>query len=153
MAHAGSQNAKVSVAYSVAARPMQIKYSDGGMTSEFVLMTIGDYRGASATPVPGPVRNISSKRVPPPQLDRRTQDATSMPPPSRSATVDSGRIIARPRETRPSPPPPQPTFEDESLFVSQDEDHQWDPQNYEEEEEEEMLGWDTRIEDVCRVVS
>lgn len=145
--HAGILNTKISASYSVPQRPLQLKYIDGGMTSEFILMTIGDYRGASATPQPGAVR-AGSKRPVPRELEHRRSEQRSMPPPSRPPPSSISRDATRSRITRPSPPPPQPSIQDNALFFTEaDDDNKWDPTNYDEEEEE-MLGWDASADNV-----
>jgi len=66
-----------------------------------------------------------------------------MPPPPTGAAPSLGRETARARVSRPSPPPPQPSLQSEALFVHEaDDDRRWDPTNFDEEEDE-MLLWDT----------
>merc|ERR1711939_370686 len=65
--------------------------------------------------------------------------ATSMPPPPANAAPSLAREASR--VTRPSPPPPQPSVQSQSLFLPQDDDdRQWDPSNYAEDDEQ--LLWD-----------
>jgi len=47
--HAGITNTIVKALYSQPSSPMQITYSDEGLLCEFILMTIGESRGSSAT--------------------------------------------------------------------------------------------------------
>ena len=61
VAHSGISNTMVKALYSHPASPMQLSYSEDGILSEFILMTIGDSRGASATPAPKATR-ANSKR-------------------------------------------------------------------------------------------
>jgi cell cycle checkpoint control protein RAD9A len=115
-------------------------------------MTIGESRGASATPVTN-ARRASSKRP----ASRAPFEATSsskraalsdMPPPARSAAPSMNREAARSMASRPSPPLPQPSLQSEALFFPEaDDDRRWDPANYDEEEDE-MLLWDAGEEDV-----
>jgi cell cycle checkpoint control protein RAD9A len=141
----------VSAAYSYPLSPLQLKYSDIGMTCEFVLMTIGDPRGTSTTPGPGAGRSGSNRpgaRQPLEASSNRSgnNSAYSMPPPPRSAAPSINREIGRARITRPSPPPPQPSLQSESLFIpADDDDRRWDPAD---EEDEEMLGWDASADNV-----
>lgn len=145
--HAGILNVQVTALYSVPQRPMQLKYSDGGMTSEFILMTIGDYRGNSIPP-DGSTSRGASKKPAPRQLDHRRSEQDSMPPPSRISVSSMSREPTRSRAVRPSLPPPQPSIDNASLFVTQaDDDHRWDPPNYDEEDED-ILGWDASTDNV-----
>ena len=71
-----------------------------------------------------------------------------MPPPPVSAAPRLGRETTKGRVPSPSPPPPQPSIQSESLFLPDaDEDRKWDPANFDEEEDE-MLLWDTGAEKV-----
>lgn len=150
VAHAGITNTMVTALYSRPSSPMQLTYSDEGVISEFILMTIGESRGSSATPAPNAARG--SKRPASRQLLESTSSpkrtAASMPAPPMSAAPSISRETTRSRVPRPSPPPPQPGLQSQSLFLPEaDDDRKWDPQNFDEEEDE-MLLWDTGGEKV-----
>ena len=74
-----------------------------------------------------------------------------MPPPARPVAnkplpSQSQRIPPQSQIQR--APPKEPDPDPESLSVpAGDDDQPWDPPNYENEEEEEMLGWDASNED------
>src|SRR3954470_7613862 len=61
VAHAGTVNTSVRALYSRPSSPMQLTYSDDGLLSEFILMTVGDPRGALATPMPNAARATSKR--------------------------------------------------------------------------------------------
>lgn len=145
--HAGASSTIVKALYSHPSSPMQITYSDESLFSEFILMTIGESRGSSATPVVNEIR-ANSKRP----ASRTPLEATSsskrtlnsgMPPPPMSAAPSLNREAARVKihkTARPSPPPPQPSLQSEALFVpGEDDDQTWDPVNFDEEEDEMLL--------------
>ncbi|KAL2067972.1 hypothetical protein VTL71DRAFT_16070 [Oculimacula yallundae] len=143
VAHAGISNTMVKALYSHPASPMQFSYSEDGILSEFILMTIGDLRGASATPAANASRANSKRpasRQPLEATSSSKRTATSqMPPPPTSAAPSLAREATR--VPRPSPPPPQPSEQSQSLFLpADDDDRQWDPSRFEEDEE--MLLWD-----------
>jgi cell cycle checkpoint control protein RAD9A len=151
VAHASVTNTMVKALYSRPSSPMQLTYNDEGIVTEFILMTIGESRGASATPTAHPAR-MSSKRPASRQPSEATlsskRTASEMPPPPVSAAPRLGREATKGRVPRPSPPPPQPSIQSESLFLPDaDEDRKWDPANFDEEEDE-MLLWDTGAEKV-----
>jgi cell cycle checkpoint control protein RAD9A len=153
VAHAGTTDTEVSAFYSYPSKPMQLKYTDDGIASEFILMTIGDHRGSSLTPAPAAARSRSASTVPK-QISEASrhgsaQDPGSMAPPPRSMASNVASNPAKSRSLRPSPPPPQPTLNRESLFLTDDEedDRRWDPSRYEDEEED-MLGWDATTDNV-----
>jgi cell cycle checkpoint control protein RAD9A len=152
VAHAGITNTMVKAFYSRPSSPMQLTYSDEGIVTEFILMTIGESRGASATPAANPARTSSKRpasRQPSEAALSSKRTASEMPPPPVSAAPRLGRETTKGRVPRPSPPPPQPSIQSESLFLPDgDEDRGWDPANFEEEEDE-MLLWDTGAEKVC----
>ena len=147
IAHAGITNTMLKALYSRPTSPMQLTYNEDGILSEFILMTIGESRGASATPAPNASRTGSKRpasRQPLEATSSSKRTATSkMPPPPTTTIASLGRESARTRASRPSPPPPQPSLQSEALFVTEtDDDRRWDPTNFDEEEDE-MLLWDT----------
>lgn len=150
--HAGITNTIVKALYSRPSCPMQLTYSDEGMATEFILMTIGEVRGASQTPVPNASRSGSKRpasRQPLEATSSSKRNATSeMPPPAASATPSRGREAAKNHISRPSPPPPQPSIHSNELFMSPvvDDDRRWDPLN--EEDDEAMLLWDQQVDEV-----
>ncbi|KAK1039745.1 hypothetical protein LTR33_015914 [Friedmanniomyces endolithicus] len=149
--HADTLRASISAHFSFPTRPLQFNYHNLGMHSEFTLMTTGDMRGASSTPNPQFVSNRSSSRQPsvtPAQPTSRT--ASEMPPPprpniSKPLLSQSQRASAKAVVREPSTVESEP--DSESLFMpGGDEDTRWEPLNYEEDEAEEMLGWDANNE-------
>lgn len=146
VAHAGVTNTIVKALYSHPSSPMQITYSDEGMMCEFILMTIGESRGSSATPAPNAGRATASRSASRQPLDAtagsRRAPSSNMPPPSVSAAPSISRENPRKKSSAPSQPLPASTQQSDSLFVPQDDDdRQWDPVNYEDDDHEELL-WD-----------
>ncbi|CAG8970877.1 hypothetical protein HYALB_00000856 [Hymenoscyphus albidus] len=148
--HAGITATVVKACYSRPASPMQLTYTDGGgVLSEFILMTIGEVRSKSATPIPN-VSRAASRAVSNRPASRQPPDATSnsgratpseMPPPPRTASMRE-RETGKSKMTRPSPPPPQPSIPSDALFVpAADGDQVWDPVNYDDDDDA-MLLWD-----------
>lgn len=131
--------------YSEPARPMRISYTDSGVSSEFVLMTAGDFRPRSVTPAPASSRSTStrqaSKQVLQSTSNYRTGSAnTNMGPPSRSAAPSMAREMAKTSIPRPSPQASQPSLDDNPMFfAAPDDDAAWDPTH--DDEYDEMLGW------------
>lgn len=129
---------------------MLLKYNDEGMTCEFILMTIGDYKDASIIQSLAGSRSGSSRPIARQPLEASSNrsggaatatTSTSMPPPPLSAAPSITREAAKPRALGPSPPPPQPSLQSNELFFpEEDDDRRWDPVD---EEDEEMLAWDT----------
>lgn len=149
VAHAGITNIMVKALYSHPSSPMQLSYSEEGIVSEFILMTIGEHRAASATPAPNASKAAAKRpasRQPLEAAPASKRAATlDMPPPPASAAPSIAREAARPRA---SAPPIQsqhhrdPTQESEGLFVPQeDDDQRWDPAAFDDDDHE-MLMWD-----------
>ena len=133
---------------------MQIMYSDEGILCEFILMTIGESRGSSATPAPNPSRAASKRLGSRQSLEAapssRRPPSSNMPPPPKSAAAGVSRESAKARTSRPTPPPPQSVVPSQALFFPEpDEDRRWDPVSYDEEDDE-MLLWDAGGDDVGR---
>lgn len=124
-------------------------------------MTLGDYRGASATPQPvaNPQEIQPQARVRPAAQQLQQQSSMGVRPPPSMSMAPMGPPPSMPRSATANvmqqtpnirmPPTPathkvQPLLEEDSLFVDQrdpeeDEDQHWKPT----EEDEEMLGWDS----------
>lgn len=150
--HADSLKTSITARYTRAHRPLQLAYSAEGINAEFTLMTRGevgedddDQPASSSKPASQLSARPAAKRVP-------ASGRPSMPPPPTPSARSS---------TRPLPPPPSRSeiistaastaaFADlnDSLFVPVDDDRQWDEQDYEEEQED-ILTWNSKIEAVC----
>ncbi|KAI2631071.1 Rad9-domain-containing protein [Hypoxylon sp. NC1633] len=150
--HAALLGSQVSAYYSMPAKPMQLKYDGDGLKCEFLLMTVGE-RGAPGQKAKR-IRG-SAKGPKPPQLEAAASRAAShaptpapqLPPqpPQPQASRPEQVPSLRPSMSRTSQRPPPATFESESLFVPQDDEHQWDPVNAGEDEDEDenaRLEWD-----------
>jgi cell cycle checkpoint control protein RAD9A len=152
IAHAGITNTIVKALYSHPSSPMQITYSDEGVMCEFILMTIGESRGSSATPAPNTSRTASkrpaSRQLPGATPSSRRVASSTMPPPPIATVASVSREAAKAKSTRPPPAPPQPSLPpSQALFHPEDEDRRWDPVNYDEEDDE-MLLWDAGEDNV-----
>jgi cell cycle checkpoint control protein RAD9A len=154
--HAETLHTPISAYFSYPTRPLQFSYQNEGMVCSFTLMTVGDYRGASATPNPNFVSTRSASRqpsaAPVPTYRRNTSE---MPPPARPAprlnhektlSSQSQRKPLRPENNQPIVI--EPELDEDSLFMpAGDDERTWDPPNFDQdEEEEEMLGWDASNE-------
>ncbi|KAI0377106.1 Rad9-domain-containing protein [Hypomontagnella monticulosa] len=160
--HAAFLGSQISAYYSMPAKPMQLKYDGDGIKCEFLLMTVGE-RGAPGQKAKRTRGNAKGPK--PPQLEAATSRAASHaptpapqlpPPPPPQAPRPDPVPSLRPSITRPSQRPPPATFESESLFVPQDDEHQWDPVNVGEDEDEDenaQLGWDVRGDFVSNLFS
>ena len=152
--HADTLKTHITTLYSHPTRPMQLTYQERGILCEFTLMTIGDYRGASATPTPAVSRSSSATPVPRPASAQPSDQAyvqakpNSMPPPSQPASRSFIREPISQRSQRPSPPPPKPSVDSESLFIpaEDNEDRVWGEKNYDEDEDQ--IGWDANADNV-----
>ncbi|CAF9919078.1 MAG: hypothetical protein HETSPECPRED_003939 [Heterodermia speciosa] len=164
--HAERLKTSVTAMYSYPTRPMQLAYGEHGMLCEFTLVTIGEYRGGSATPAPTNTRSLSRTEseqrrsqqasqqpepVPSDPSSRQSsvhaqtlkQRATAdMPPPVEPASRSFIKDIERQRPLRPTPPPPKASLDPESLFLPADnmeDENVWDERSYEDEQD--VLGW------------
>lgn len=147
IAHAGITNTTFKALYSNPSSPMQLSYTDeGGLKSEFILMTIGESRGSSATPAPNPSWAASKRPASRQPLEstanaRRALGSAMQPPGAPSVSRENPRHrVSRP----PSSPPPE--SQSDALFVPRDDgDEQWDPMRYGDEDDhddQDMLLWD-----------
>lgn len=152
--HAETMDATLRACYSRPGRPLQFSYEKPGLICKFTLMTAGEARANVPT---GPTKAANAKKPASKSGVSTTTTTTTQPPPSQSMPPPQPRTEGR-RSTQTlgrradNNPPAQPVVrkESESLFVSQEEDRDWDPTNYDDNEEM-MLGWDTREREVrCR---
>jgi cell cycle checkpoint control protein RAD9A len=149
--HAETLRGSLSAYFSHPGRPLQFAYQNFGMTCEFTLMTTSDWRAASSTPTSNP--KFTSNR----SLSRQPS-VTPYPPLSRSMT----EMMPPPRPTLGKAPsvgeshPKVPAIETqdtqdadpESLFIpgGDDADQVWQEPDYDQDDGEEMLGWDASNE-------
>ncbi|KAK6388050.1 hypothetical protein LTR65_008216 [Meristemomyces frigidus] len=142
--HAETLRGSISAYFSFPTRPLQFSYQNFGIHCEFTLMTTGDLRGASATPNPKFTSNRSSSRqpsvAPQPSLSRT---ASEMLPPARPSFNKPLSSQSQRRSFKAQPSASQSDPDPDSLFMpGGEEDQTWDPPNYNNDEGEEMLGWD-----------
>ena len=154
--HGETFKTSITASYSHPSWPMRLSYHDHGMKCEFILMTIGEYRGGSVTPAPAvsqqtsarpSVRSESSK---PSQQPDGQQRQNSMAPPLQPASRSFARESASQRQPRPSPPPPRASIDHQSLFISEDDDEsRWKEKNYDDDEDQ--LGWGASADNVSLI--
>ncbi|TGO27725.1 hypothetical protein BPAE_0037g00070 [Botrytis paeoniae] len=151
IAHAGITNTNIRALYSNPSSPMQLTYSEGGMQCEFILMTTGEARAASATPATNGSRAVSKKPAIRQPLEaasslKRTRSGSEMAAPVRPNPILVQENTRR-KVSRPLPPPPQPSIQSQALFMpANDDDRRWDPVDYEDEDNE-MLLWDVTVDE------
>ena len=191
--HAESLKAPISAQFSRPGRPLLFRYTDRGLTCEFILMTTGI---SQALP-PATAPKIASTRI----GSQASRQSSAVPlRPSRQSTADLDASTRQPsvasgmpsrqsshavsqtfesRNTEMAPPPKPVTAagprdrrvlgslgrqisqatttsdadpDPESLFMPQGDadDRGYDPRNFDEEPEEEMLGWDVNADVVSK---
>ncbi|KAI4723434.1 Rad9-domain-containing protein [Aureobasidium sp. EXF-10727] len=186
--HAETLKAPMSAQFSRPGRPLLFRYTDKGLTCEFILMTTGVAQAvppatapkvastrpagqASRQPSAVPLRPSRQSTVDPDVSTRQPSVASGMPsrqsshaaiqtvegrntemaPPPRPASVvgpqrrvlgSLGRQTSQPTTTSNVDPDP------ESLFMphGDQDDRRFDPANFDQEPEEEMLGWDANAD-------
>ncbi|KAF2016300.1 DNA repair protein Rad9 [Aaosphaeria arxii CBS 175.79] len=150
--HADTLKSDLRANYSVPTRPLKFWYgNEHGILGEFTLMTSGDYQGgATPTPIPQQMPSRAASRAHSASVDNRSfrSDRSEMPPPSEPASRLSARRRATAARRQASPKPVESN--PDSLFVNdEEEDAQWEPVDYNEEEE--TLGWDASTENANTV--
>ncbi len=143
--HADTLRSHISARYSFPTRPLQLSYGSEGMLCEFTLMTTGEHNGvslpATGTSTNGINTSTRTASVPGSKASMDTMQPPTVPA-SRSAARKGNQPVSansvRERRTGSEP---------DSLFVPlADEDREWDPQGYRNEDE--VLGWDASANDV-----
>jgi cell cycle checkpoint control protein RAD9A len=157
--HAETANATVTARYTRPCKPLQLEYQYEGVTAEFTVMT----RGQADDDVPMSSRATIPRQTPAPipvsaNRPRMTQPSvapgTQMPPPpprSRSIRPLNGSSTQENLSQKTNTDRPLASglsMDFDSLFVPADDDRQWDEMN-EEEEPQDILGWDASGTRVC----
>lgn len=146
--HAETVRGSISAHFSFPTKPLQFSYQNSGVHCEFTLMTTGDFRGASSTSSNANFVSTRTSSLQPsvPTVQSPSRSASEMPPPARPVTTRPlGSQTQRPTANVQARRDEPIDLEQSSggLFVSaDDEDSTWDPPNFDNEEEEETLGWD-----------
>ncbi|KAJ5542334.1 Rad9/Ddc1 [Penicillium sp. DV-2018c] len=151
VAHAETANATVTARYTRPCKPLQLAYSFEGINAEFTVMT----RGQADEDVPASSRATIPRQTPAPvptSVARSRPSATASmemlpPPPPRSRSIrplngSSTQENLSQRASANQPLASGLSMEFDSLFVPADDDRQWDEMNEEEEEPQDILGWD-----------
>lgn len=153
IAHAETTNATITARYTRPCRPLQLAYELDGVNSEFTLMTRGEADSDSTQTSARAAPELSARQTPGPVQANQTNGASNagqmLPPRSRSIRPLSGNPVHATQRTTQSQRPSQ-SIDFDSLFVPADDDRQWDVPNDEDEAEaEDTLGWDATGEQVC----
>lgn len=158
VAHADTMKVNIKASYSHGHRPIRIEYGSGGLLGEFTLMTKGTSSSvAENSRRATPARNLSVRPVSQRAPSARTQSVLEPTQTDHAPIPRMDHAQARePREefTRPAPnrmlpprvdvPPDPPTQANtESFFVPLDgeQDQQWDPQNFDDDDHG-LVTWD-----------
>lgn len=162
VAHAETANATVTARYTRPCKPLQLEYQFEGVNAEFTVMTRGQ---ADLDDAPSSTRATIPRQTPAPipisaSKPRDTRPSvtpsTQMPPPpprSRSIRPLNGSSTQENLSQKASADRPAASglsMDFDSLFVPADDDRQWDEMN-EEEEPQDILGWDASGTQVCGV--
>jgi len=149
--HAETLRTPVIAAFSRPSRPLQFSYQTLGMHCEFILMTSGDYRGTATSSTPKSVTTRPSTRQSSAlstQAPAPTTINTDMPPPPKPMSTLS-QIQRKPLSAlNRGISLTAPSQDSDSLFVPNDVDgdRRWEEPDYDNEEAEDMLGWDANGE-------
>lgn len=143
--HADGLRTSVTALYSQPAHPLQFSYGAGGMQCEFTLMTIGDFRNSSASSTLRSNARENTNGAP-----TRTfvqSRGTNMPPPAarQSSTPSQARRLGSRQMV--NAVRTDPAENPESLFLPEDDDSRWDPQE-DRGEDDDMLAWDASADNV-----
>ena len=126
---------------------MQIAYDGEGMKCEFILMTAGCSRASAIMTAPVVVQRLSRRSAEEGQRIQMTSSGRNNP---RGYSSVRERLTVRQQPDsgsqggqRPLVAPPRACVNDESLFFPEDADRQdWDTNNLDNNDED-LLGWDT----------
>lgn len=154
--HADTLKVPITARYTQPCRPLQFSYGIPGMTCEITLMTRGEgadetesvpsqgngMREVPARPAQQVVVNaggngVAREQQQPTQVHAQVQPEPILLPASQGQGTKHITSLA-----------PVAPIDHESLFVAADDDRQWDEPHCEEEEREDMLRWDSNLDQV-----
>lgn len=150
--HAETLRGSITAQFSAPSKPLQFSYQSSGIHCEFTLMTSGDTRSgsteSSANFISTRTGSHQSSAVP---AQASSRSASDMPPPparpAQSKTLGSQTQKPSLGVQGKKQPPIEPEQDSDSLFIpAGDDDQTWAPRNFDNEEDEEMLGWDASNE-------
>ncbi|KAG5208316.1 DNA repair protein rad9 [Trichophyton interdigitale] len=152
--HADTLKVPITARYTQPCRPLQFSYGIPGMTCEITLMTRGEgadetesvpsqgngMREVPARPAQQVVVNaggngVAREQQQPTQVHAQVQPEPILLPASQGQGTKHITSLA-----------PVAPIDHESLFVAADDDRQWDEPHCEEEEREDMLRWDSNLD-------
>ncbi|KAJ5896361.1 uncharacterized protein N7473_005760 [Penicillium subrubescens] len=156
VAHAETANATITARYTQPCKPLQLAYDYEGVNAEFTIMTRGEIDGEAApTSSRAAIRELSQRQTPAAPISVRrnetpreaTQNLQMPPPPPRARSIRPLNGTSTQEHLSRSTASERPSasalsMEYDSLFVPADDDRQWDEMNEEEEEPQDILGWD-----------
>lgn len=156
VAHAETANATVTARYTRPCKPLQLAYEFEGVAAEFTIMTRGEVDGETApTSSRAAIRELSQRQTPAAPISVRrnetpheaAQNAQMPPPPPRARSIKPLNGTSTQEHLSRSTGSERLTasalsMEYDSLFVPADDDRQWDEMNEDEEEPQDILGWD-----------
>jgi cell cycle checkpoint control protein RAD9A len=156
VAHAETANATITARYTQPCKPLQLAYEYEGVAAEFTIMTRGEIDDEAApTSSRAAIRELSQRQTPAAPISVRrnetpreaTQNPQMPPPPPRARSIRPLNGTSTQEHLSRSTASERPSasalsMEYDSLFVPADDDRQWDEMNEEEEEPQDILGWD-----------
>lgn len=156
VSHAETSNATITARYTRPCKPLQLAYEFEGVSAEFTIMTRGEIDGEAApTSSRAAIRELSQRQTPAVPIPVRrnetpreaTQNEQMPPPPPRARSIKPLNGTSTQEHLSRSTASERPSasalsMEYDSLFVPADDDRQWDEMNEEEEEPQDILGWD-----------
>ncbi|QIW95691.1 hypothetical protein AMS68_001209 [Peltaster fructicola] len=152
--HAETLHGSLSASFSVPAKPMQMSYGGPGIQCDFTLMTTGDHAGVSIQSRPNFISTRSSARQPTSTSTTTLNRSNSeMLPPALPGTkhLNSGLgTLSQAKKLRLDQPTPAVSQQDpdpESLFMPPNEEQSWEPHQFEDDGQEELLGYDASYTD------
>ncbi|KAJ5112458.1 Rad9/DDC1 [Penicillium argentinense] len=154
VAHAETGSATITARYTRPCKPLQLAYEMEGISAEFTLMTRGEVDDEETPSARAVIPQFSQRSAPTPapisvsrtETPRVAVNTVMPPPPARARSIrplngssTQDNLTPRPTMDRPSA---SASMEFDSLFVPADDDRQWDEMNDEEEDPQDILGWD-----------
>ncbi|KAI6251296.1 DNA repair protein rad9 [Erysiphe necator] len=148
IAHCGILNVTVNVSYSQPSSPMQLTYDLDGISSKFILMTVGgsSFMSTLNQKQKGLKGTFSRQSQGTKTFSQKKSSSKNFIPKDRPLEAHIDERLTQPKILK-LPPAPQSSVQSESLFIPEDDnDRKWEPLKFDEDEE--MLLWDASEKDL-----
>lgn len=144
ISHAGLTSTMMKAAYSYPASPMQLTYGDDNMLAEYILMTVNESRSNNPPPQRTMARRVKETASNEPTTASARSTASRARSTAASGTIRHSTFGSGSHSEAARPSSTAPPAESQLFFPDANDDRRWDPVDFDDEEEPNLL-WDAGV--------